>query len=138
MPDREQQIRALLAAATPGPWTISASNYALVFAGSDPWALADAKFIAAAEDIADAELIANAPTDLAWALEEIGRLRAVIDLHDSSAHCVAREAENKRLRIALTGYGNHLESCELLEAALLGFQRECTCGWNAVAKELGL
>jgi hypothetical protein len=82
-PEREAAIRARLAAATPGPW-VSVG----VFVGTSE---RDSQTVAYADDHrnrkgrdrdtkkADASLIANAPADLADALDEIVRLRARLD-----------------------------------------------------------
>lgn len=70
MPDRLQEIRARLDAATPGPWHVhpvgSIEVRRLDYSGF---------VVARANHDDDADLIAHAPADLAWLLAEIDALR---------------------------------------------------------------
>lgn len=80
-------IEARLAAATPGPWEWDASilgDLQTLRAGLAMVLDADGDYCGSAwVDISepDAELIANAPTDLAALIEEVKRLRAVVRSH---------------------------------------------------------
>lgn len=65
MSDRLQEIRARLDAATPGPWEKTSPN--VVVAAGD--------VVAGVPLTNNADLIAHAPADLAWLLDEVERLR---------------------------------------------------------------
>ncbi len=96
--NRLEVIRAQLAAATPGPWhhvagilkhCVHSENDDLGFSLQElhphdgrEWPCADT-----------AELIANLPTDLGWAIEEIKRLRAALQQVDEAARPVAATPE---------------------------------------------
>ena len=81
---RLTEIRARLAAATPGPWHVFRDSIvasAWVNRGDDPICevVTDANDRSPDQGDTDARLIANAPTDLADLLAEVQRLRAVDD-----------------------------------------------------------
>ena len=69
---RIAEIRARLDAATPGPWkrSLSGSHY-------NPWKVHRGAILVAlsGEAVEDADLIAHAPADIAWLLDEVERLR---------------------------------------------------------------
>ena len=77
----EAAVRARLEAATPGPWRVEN----LGSHGEDSWALDIARFrnytntVDFGADLATAEFIAHARTDLPAALDEITRLLAALD-----------------------------------------------------------
>lgn len=74
MPERLQEIRARLDAATPGPWKRDRHEILTVDVDDETgWetCIADAY-----GDPADADLIAHAPDDLRWLLDEVERLRS--------------------------------------------------------------
>lgn len=85
--DRLAEIRARVVAATPAPWRLKRQSirdriyrwevFAPVNAGHGvrPIALLTDGFV---QTDADAELIARAPADLAWAVAEVERLRAAL------------------------------------------------------------
>ncbi len=99
--NRLEVIRARLAAATPGPWHhvagilkhyVHSENDDLGFSLQElhphdgrEWPCVDT-----------AELIANLPTDLGWAIEEIDRLRAALQQVDEAARLVAATPEAMR------------------------------------------
>ena len=75
MTDRLAEIRARLDAATPGPWRAADWDDARgirVVVGEFP---RDPYTLALAERDHDARFIAHAPTDIAWLLDEVARLR---------------------------------------------------------------
>ena len=84
MTDRLTEIRARLAAATPGSWTYSrAAHFDETRAWPPHEVLGETKraggttsqlVIAGCSELADADLIASAPADLEWACAEIERL----------------------------------------------------------------
>lgn len=101
--DRVQAIRARLAAATPGPWfwvsgedgfynrleTRLASENVGVLDG-----VAFDDFTADVQaDPADAELIASAPADLAWALDRIAHLERVVERLSGMASTLDKTAK---------------------------------------------
>ena len=67
MPDRIAEIRARLDAATPGPWLVRNGWVDLNNLHGD--------VIPVGHNDADADLIAHAPADIAWLLDEVERLR---------------------------------------------------------------
>lgn len=72
-----EPIKARLAAATPGPWqTITTVETDIGTEHLVTEADMDAGCIGTSPQAADAELIANAPTDLAALIAEVERLRA--------------------------------------------------------------
>jgi ubiquinone biosynthesis protein UbiJ len=93
MPDRIAEIRARLDAATPGPWTMGVDSDAeawlwdamtdpyrggvhAIGIGAPPRGNRRAQYIADVhEDEASADLIAHAPADIAWLLDEVDALR---------------------------------------------------------------
>lgn len=72
-PDRLADIEARLAVATPGPWEVV--DYEVMATDID---------IADCQTLADAELIAHAPADLAALVAFARRVRAVLDDHVST------------------------------------------------------
>ena len=74
MSDRLQEIRARLDAATPGPWE-RWNDGMRIWSRARP----DAQFGVDVADVyashATADLIAHAPADIAWLLDEVERLR---------------------------------------------------------------
>ena len=76
MPDRLQEIRARLDAATPGPWVVKPPGEGKSSSGIRRGALDIAWSVTARED---ADLIANAPADIAWLLAEVERLQRAND-----------------------------------------------------------
>lgn len=71
MSNRLQEIRARLDAATPGPWEEGGFDR--------PWSVTAGRFVlderSSATRQADADLIAHAPADIAWLLDELERCR---------------------------------------------------------------
>ena len=66
-----EDIKKRLEAATPGPWEISC----------DTLVMAEDIYITEIDSHGDdAELIANAPTDIAWLIAEVERLHNVVDV----------------------------------------------------------
>lgn len=106
-----QPIKARLAAATPGPWTadLNASGMATVAVeSSKPSLLASLAGVAQVNTIMvvssgplygspaqDADLIANAPTDLAALVAEVERLRGAIKEHYETTDYYETEADRK-------------------------------------------
>ena len=102
MTDRLTEIRARLAAATPGSWTYSrAAHFDETRAWPPHEVLGEPKraggttsqlVIAGCSEPADAALIAAAPADLEWACAEIERLKRAlasrIDLHDADGRAL--------------------------------------------------
>lgn len=78
-----QPIKARLAAATPGPWTASPNvqprGVAAVAEVNTVLVLSSGPLYGSPAQ--DADLIANAPTDLAALVAEVERLRAAIETH---------------------------------------------------------
>lgn len=72
-PDRIAEIRARLAAATPGPWRADEDEIIWSDEGID--------IIHVVVNPENADLIAHAPDDLRWCLDEIDRLRAAATAH---------------------------------------------------------
>lgn len=70
--DRADQISARLAAATPGPWVREGRE---VYRGCS----CNGEFLTSTTHDPDADLIANAPADLAWLLSERKRLLAAVE-----------------------------------------------------------
>jgi len=112
--DDERKARELLAAATPGPWESSQrgerSGYRYVNNGYQSiaqWCLPH-----------DAALIAAAPTIIAAALEEIGRLSKRFRTEVNHAVCLLRErADAAEARVkALTKDRDHNDALMLAEA----------------------
>lgn len=127
MAEREQQIRARLAAATPGPWQMARSAPGDGFENLSIQSASDEVIVGGCgccgspygSNVADAALIANAPADLAYLLEENQRLREELKQRDSvpfpahrtlalvkekaelEADLTAARAERDRLREAL-------------------------------------
>ena len=81
MPDRLQEIRARLDAATPGPWEVVCNTT------SDVVGVLDG-------DYDDADLIAHAPADIAWLLEEVDNLNTT--LNEWMAFCGSKECGLQR------------------------------------------
>lgn len=82
MPDRLAEIRARLDAATPGPWNVRTNGSwlrprAVVYRDSNQHAnnVDVCQLIGERREWADADLIAHAPADIAWLLDEVERLR---------------------------------------------------------------
>lgn len=107
--DRLDEIRARLAAATPGPWKNTGTGvnqdaewwYSVEDAGGE-WVYDRAGVYACREQ--DADFIAHAPTDMAYLLDEVARLLAELR--------AARE-----LRTAtLDWHRRHVISLHMLEA----------------------
>lgn len=74
MPDRLQEIRARLDAATPGPWEVWENGTMVCAPDRDaPGAYHDIAL--AFSSLGDQHLIAHAPADIAWLLDEVERLR---------------------------------------------------------------
>jgi hypothetical protein len=67
--DRLQEIRARLDAATPGPWIIHEDEET---GQLDPWD--DDGMHPILDSQSNADLIAHAPDDIAWLLQEVARL----------------------------------------------------------------
>lgn len=101
MPSREDEIRARLEAATPGPWETDVdypyrqkgilhfkSVGAAIWWGSIPSANQEMK--------SNAEFIANAPTDIAYLLDELRKQRGYEETHIANLDLL--RAENQRLR----------------------------------------
>lgn len=87
--DRLAQIKSRLAAATPGPWSWLRDEYR----ADGPRPVCRISCIEG--DIAltygnthDADLIANAPGDLAWLIAEVERLREVASLWEQMANAL--------------------------------------------------
>lgn len=74
MPDRLAEIRARLDAATPGPWVYPEDDLTRIQA-SDGVSVA-----VITRRIDDADLIAHAPADIAWLLDEVEQLRESLDI----------------------------------------------------------
>jgi len=94
---RLTEIRARLAAATPGPWHVFRDSIvasAWVNRGDDPICevVTDANDRSPDQGDTDARLIANAPTDLADLLAEVQRLRAV---DEAAAAIVAADPDDE-------------------------------------------
>jgi hypothetical protein len=77
---REDEIRARLEAATPGPWEASpAPDYPDPGIGFAWDVMRGREVVAGAPMVGtDADLIANAPADLAYLLGEVERMRAAL------------------------------------------------------------
>lgn len=78
-----QPIKARLAAATPGPWEVESSETVdgSFIANMGPIMIVP-YFQGMAPMMADADLIAHAPTDLAALVAEVERLRTAITEHE--------------------------------------------------------
>lgn len=104
-----QPIKDRLAAATPGPWTVdpNAPGMATVAVeSSKPSLLASLAGVAQVNTVLilssgpvcgspaqDAELIANAPADLAALVAEVERLRTLIIAHRDGCNCNETQSE---------------------------------------------
>lgn len=123
MPDRLAEIRALLAASTPGPWLHGTEC-------GDLWGPDGALVISTGMHEGnhenDLNLIAAAPALLAWAADEVERLREIIrDVHGPIFQAVARAHGTPIEHIAV--YRPGLPSTRLqweAEAALKGIAEE--------------
>ena len=74
MTDRLTEIRARLDAATPGPWVVTGQEILTVAVdGQTGW---ESLVADVWHRDRDADLIAHAPADIAWLLDEVERLRA--------------------------------------------------------------
>jgi len=71
--DRLQEIRARLDAATPGPWIIYEDEET---GQLDPWD--DEGMHPILDSQSNADLIAHAPADIAWLLDEVERSRRTV------------------------------------------------------------
>ena len=75
MSDRLQEIRARLDAATPGPWRDDHQSWC-IWAPDHEADEPDARCLVAEVGCGpDTDLIAHAPADIAWLLDEVERLR---------------------------------------------------------------
>lgn len=136
---RLDEIRARLAAATPGPWTLFAaaaeSEVMAVLKPGEPRERivtmdADHYVVTLGVDecgdgdgpdraVADATLIANAPADLAYLLGEVERLRAVLS-SKAVYESLRREYHNPTLDIYTDDWQRFLaafEECKDLQLA---------------------
>lgn len=108
-PEALEAIRARLAAATPGPWTLPYHDGALAGPHGASLLGLDVDGMAIVWARADAELIAHAPADIAALLAEVERLRAeVAERVEAERVADARlrewlssDAEAERLRAVL-------------------------------------
>lgn len=75
MPDRLQDIRARLDAATPGPWADDYKSWCVWAPNHDLKEREDRCLVAEVGCGPDTDLIAHAPSDIAWLLDEVERLR---------------------------------------------------------------
>lgn len=98
--DRMAEIRTRLEKATPGPWQNNGAHT------TDVWGWDD-RYITTAGDNLDADLIANAPSDLAYLLGGVTRLEA--ELAASQADALMLSVEAARLREAM---GNLIDEHE--------------------------
>lgn len=73
MTDRLQEIRARLNAATPGPWHRHDDEPWVTNSATPPMRIIATGLRGQREN---AELIAHAPADIAWLLDEVERLRS--------------------------------------------------------------
>lgn len=89
--EREAQIRERLSKATPGPWEHRLdSNYKKEPHAGSIWQDAGGYWLAKIEDdgpndLADAELIANAPADLQFLLSELSSVRSALERAEQDA-----------------------------------------------------
>lgn len=104
-------IRARVAAATPGPWHVWASQPEVQVQNADGQCLAAVETWGVGRGCIDADLIAHAPTDLAALCDEVERMRA----------------ENAALRADVMRYASGVASAERGIAAL----REIIAGRRA-------
>lgn len=96
MAEREQEIRERLAAATPGPWWVEGMGGITMDGKRDGYHVhanaPDGRLFRVGagnrSSESDAELIANAPADLAYLLEELERVRKLLEVYDGSAEAV--------------------------------------------------
>ena len=97
---KRDEIRARLAAATPGPWATSSQG--AIWRGNTLIAHCSSNLTPpSVESIADAALIARAPADLALLLEAVDRLAALVALLERGCEvgtgygaCCSRRWEN--------------------------------------------
>lgn len=119
--DRLDAIRAMLAAATPGPWEYLA-DADLVMGDDHQSIVADPRH-GCGRGEANAALIAHAPDDLAWLVGEVERLRGATltpleDARLAVLHETERlEAEVERLRAERDACPMHAETLEERERA---------------------
>ena len=95
MSDRLTEIRARLDAATPGPWT--SNDYLVVVteaARNHPIIGAYSKHIAQARNEENADLIAHAPADIEWLLDEVDNLNKT--LNEWMTFCGSKECGLQR------------------------------------------
>lgn len=75
MPDRLQEIRARLDAATPGPWQYHPDPIGALCGPDGRNIITPYAGYGDSSDWPDINLIAHAPADIAWLLDEVERLR---------------------------------------------------------------
>lgn len=95
-PERVQEIRARLAAATPGPW-MTADDHLYpqrVVANDDGLVLIAETYTDPAWPPADADLIAHAPADLADLLDEREKLLAVYRWADHAIDVLRQDSDS--------------------------------------------
>ena len=75
MSDRLNEIRARLDAATPGPWRYAPNPLGGIVDSDGRYIIAPYCGYGDERDMPDVLLIAHAPADIAWLLNEVERLR---------------------------------------------------------------
>jgi hypothetical protein len=97
--DRLAEIKARLAAATPGPWEIPEGSL-----NGNAWAIGpivgyDYDALGVTADDPNAMLVSHAPADIAWLVAEIERLRGADETClKLAADCDSLSYENSKLR----------------------------------------
>lgn len=147
MADRIDAIRARLAAATPGPWEADASCSCHDCWGDDTGRLpgrpaecpnaqimgidgvvTEVGYGSISVTAADAYLIANAPADLAYLLDEVQRLRAQLDAGDPDERDT--RYDNLATTAADTVQDYAHKCCDHVDT--------CTCSMGRLARALGI
>lgn len=116
MRDRLNDIRSRLNAATPGPWAMG--KYGYVHAGSHapltPICCPNTFLPQGENDLSNAVLIANAPSDIAFLLDALSKLeRENEDLRHRERMIVSHSTSG-----ATTGEGMHVDAISLEVSAL--------------------
>lgn len=110
--ERKAQIRQRLEAATPGPWfyerTVQnrGTFYEVAPKNGDEMDWANEVGCTADDKEADAAFIANAPTDLAWALERLDSLESALQREQANTAALREALE------AFNAASKHFSDCE--------------------------
>jgi hypothetical protein len=104
MSDRLAEIRARLDAATPGPWDYD--HITRNVEADSRWLPDKRHVVAPMVGHFDGTLIAHAPADIAWLLDEVERLRQ---------------------------FAQHDDFCDLIRCAGSEFPTACSCGLDVAA-----